>query len=110
MTEPLDRERHVRAMMLPEFGEAGQRAVQAGELAVEARGLAAEIACGYLEAAGARVLVVAPATERGPLDDRRDDPLGDPLQTPSARAVLAGARHAQRALLGAIGRLGASSR
>ena len=102
MTDPIDRERHVRAMMLPEFGEAGQRAVQARELTVEAEGLTAEVARGYLEGAGARVLVVAPASE--------PDRLGDPLEAPSARAVLAGARHAQRALLVALGRRGAAPR
>jgi hypothetical protein len=106
MTAPIDRERHVRAMMLPEFGEPGQRAVQAGELTVEAEGLAAEIARSYLEAAGARVRLVA----SGPEDNAARDPMGDPLEALSARAVLAGARHAQRALLGAIGRLGAPSR
>jgi len=89
MTDPLDRERHVRAMMLPEFGEAGQRAVQAAVLTVEASGLAAEVARGYLEAAELELQLLPQLV---PPEAERDGPYRAAIRARRAHGLRVGQR------------------
>jgi hypothetical protein len=86
----MDAERFVRQMLVAEIGEAGQRAICAGEAAVLGAGAAHAVAERYARAAGFGRLVA------GPIADELSPSF---VVEPSARAVLAGSRAALAAIV-----------
>jgi molybdopterin/thiamine biosynthesis adenylyltransferase len=86
---------YLRQILLAEIGEPGQRAILAGRAEVDGPGLAHEVARRYAHAAGFGQVVEAET----PIDARLE-PVD--VVDPAARAVLAGARTALRAILATI--------
>jgi hypothetical protein len=88
--------RYVRQILLPEIGEAGQRAILAATARVSGDGLACDVAERYARAAGFGAI----ASGSPDLDALAPPTL---VTSPPAREVLAGARAALAALREAIG-------
>jgi hypothetical protein len=98
----MDRERFVRQILLPEIGEEGQRAIEAASAPVLGATLAHDVARLYAERAGFSRFVEAPA-ELEPGVPRAW------VENDAARAVLAGARAALRAIRSALPAKGRAS-
>jgi hypothetical protein len=96
----LDAERFLRQLVLPEIGEAGQRAIGAGTAHVLGATGAHEVARVYAQRAGFEKLAEAPAALDAGVPE-------DWIEAPAAREVLAGARAAARAIVAALPRDGA---
>lgn len=86
--------RFARQMLLPEVGAAGQARLCAATARIAADGLAGEIGARYAERAGFAAVAHVTASA--------DEVPEAWVRAPAARAVLAGARAAQRAILAAL--------
>lgn len=98
----IDFARYARQILLVEIGASGQARIGAAIAAVRSPGLAGEVAALYAERAGFAAVVAAPELAPGAAPIANEPPAGW-VVTPAARAVLSGARAAQRALLAALG-------
>jgi hypothetical protein len=98
----LDAERFLRQLVLPEIGQAGQRAIGAATARVLGPSGANEVARVYAERAGFEQLAEAPL----PLEAGVP---GDWVETEAAKEVLAGSRAAARAIVAALARDGAKA-
>lgn len=103
----VDFARYARQILLVEIGASGQARIGAATAAVRAPGLSGEVAALYAERAGFGAIADAPTISDAPTIDP-GAPSSPPelpagwVVTPAARAVLSGARAAQRALLAAL--------
>ncbi len=97
MADPVDAERFVRQMLLPEIGPAGQSLIERGTAAVAGEGLASEVAVRYARTAGFG------SVRAGAVDLDILAP-SSVCAFDAARAVVAGARAALGEIRAALGR------